>query len=210
MSRSLAIFFAAALLLGAPVAPAGRQGAPSQGVTTTGWPRTFQENGSQIVVYQPQVESWPNYTVLNGLAAVQVTLPASAPLYGTIKLSAYTAADFDNGIVTLTNLHITGTTWPGQSGDVAARLEAAVKSIPTADKTIPSRASWQASTPRRRCRSRRSSSKSRRRYSPAKRPRFSSCSTASRSSRRSETRSSSLRSTPTGRSFRTATESTIF
>ncbi len=73
-----------------------RCGARRLGATTQpAWPRTFTSGATKVVVYQPQVTQWPNYTVLSALAALAVTQPgAKSPTYGTATFSGYTAADF--------------------------------------------------------------------------------------------------------------------
>ncbi len=138
MSRYLAFPLAAALLL----ASSGAGGAQSQpaaqaGTTAQSWPKTYNLNGLKVVMYQPQVASWPNYTVLNGLAAVQVTMGSEKPVFGTLNFTSYTSANFDEGTVVLAQTRITSTSWPGLSSADAAKLDAAIKAVPLNDKTIP-------------------------------------------------------------------------
>ncbi len=107
-------------------------------VQQTNWPKTFDQNGTKIVVYQPQVTSWPNYTVLNGLAAVAVTKNGSSqPIYGVVHFRTYTSADFQTGQVALVETKITSSKWPNESPAVSASLSAAVDQIPLKDNTVP-------------------------------------------------------------------------
>jgi len=38
-----------------------------------GWPREMTQNGAQIVYYQPQIDSWKDYRILDARMAIQVT-----------------------------------------------------------------------------------------------------------------------------------------
>ncbi len=103
------------------------------------WPRTYQEGGAKVVVYQPQVEAWPGYTVLHGVAALAVT-PAGAkhPTYGSASFSAFTDADFQTGTVTVAEPRVTGTRWPGQSATTSANLDGTVRgAVQLTNTTIP-------------------------------------------------------------------------
>jgi hypothetical protein len=113
--------------------------ARADGVAQTTWPRTYTANGTSVKVYQPQVKSWNNYTVLDGLAAVALTQSgAKSPVYGTATFTAYTAANFSTGIVTITDPKITGTHWPDQSQAASAKLDGLVRStVQLHNNTIP-------------------------------------------------------------------------
>src|SRR5215470_16559765 len=120
--------------LGLTLAPAR-----SAEVTAPTWPKTFQSSGNKVVVYQPQVKSWNNYTVLDGLAAIAVT-PAgsSSATYGTANFTAYTAADFTAGTVTITDPKITSTHWPGKNTAESGTLDTTVRSTVTlTNKVVP-------------------------------------------------------------------------
>jgi hypothetical protein len=112
---------------------------PSAAQQQTAWPRTYDQAGAKVVVYQPQVEAWPGYTVLRGMAAVAVT-PAGAKraTYGSATFTAFTDADFQTGDVTVTDPRITGTRWPGESSATSASLDRTARSaVQLTDTTIP-------------------------------------------------------------------------
>jgi hypothetical protein len=120
MSRLASIIFC--VCLAAASLPAQAQTAPT-------WPRTYQQGGAKLVVYQPQVNSWQNHAVLNGMAAVQLTTsPTATPVYGVVTFTAYTAADFTSGLVQIVDPRVTGSKWPGESADRAAALDSALRS----------------------------------------------------------------------------------
>jgi hypothetical protein len=113
--------------------------APASAAAQSAWPRTLTQGGVTIVAYQPQVESWPNYTVLHALSAVGVTQSGSqTPIYGVVRFDSYTTANFQTGEVQLVDSRITSTNWPGQSAAAAAKLDAAIRSVVQfQDRTIP-------------------------------------------------------------------------
>jgi hypothetical protein len=111
---------------------------PADAVTATSWPRTYDQNGAKIVVYQPQVLAWPNHTVLDGLAAVAVTQPGSLnPIYGTVDFTTYTSANFQDGTVLLTDLRVTATHWPNEEAAASGKLNALVRSASLQNRTVP-------------------------------------------------------------------------
>src|SRR5215831_7282465 len=57
-----------------------------------GWPRTFSSSsGARIVLYEPQVASWPNQKHIVMYSAVGYTASgASMPTLGTIRIEADT------------------------------------------------------------------------------------------------------------------------
>jgi hypothetical protein len=129
--RKFAYALAFALVIAGTV-PAGAVSAPT-------WPKTYEQSGTKVVVYQPQVKDWPNKTVLNGLAALAVTRAgSSSQIFGTATFTTYTSANFQEGTVTLTDTRITATHWPGQSAAVSGELDKAVRgAIQLKDNTVP-------------------------------------------------------------------------
>jgi hypothetical protein len=78
-------------------------------------------------VYQPQVESWADNN-LSGRAAVAVKRPnETEPHYGVIELSARTAVDKSADLVTLSNLRITKSSFPGASAQDTQKYLAALR-----------------------------------------------------------------------------------
>src|SRR4051812_24855598 len=59
---------------GAQEPPAAKppEAAPAE-LTELNWPRKYESNGDQVLVYDPQIESWDNYELLKGRSAVVVT-----------------------------------------------------------------------------------------------------------------------------------------
>ncbi|HWC17709.1 MAG TPA: hypothetical protein VG498_11885, partial [Terriglobales bacterium] len=78
----------------------------------TGWPRTLNEGGQEIVIYQPQVDKWDGNR-LYVYSAVEVKPGAQTPSqYGVVWYSARTEVDKINRLVTLDNLDISKIQFP--------------------------------------------------------------------------------------------------
>ena len=127
------------LLLGAaallPTVFADSTGAPATGaaaatpaITTLdqGWPRTFTKDGDTLVMYQPQVDAWTNYTQIHFRSALAVTPKgAKEPLYGVMAVQADTLVDKEARSVLMTNL-TPNIRFPGLPSQQAADLQALV------------------------------------------------------------------------------------
>ena len=78
------------LILGA-FAMAAEAPAPDDQVQDRGWPRAFETAEYDIIVYQPQVDEWPDFERITFRAAISVTRKGEdIPTYGTVKVSAAT------------------------------------------------------------------------------------------------------------------------
>ena len=93
------------------------------------WPLVLNAvAGGTIVLYEPQVRSWPHLTKLSGIAAVAVTLPgATAPVYGTLTFTSLASADVPTGMLSLENSDIDAFSWPTAAAADVPALTAFVK-----------------------------------------------------------------------------------
>src|SRR5262245_33602050 len=80
------------------------------------WPRERKtDDGTTIIVYQPQLERWADNN-LSGRAAVSVVRPGEKePHFGVIELAARTDIDKNADLVTLSQVRITKGSFPGVS-----------------------------------------------------------------------------------------------
>jgi hypothetical protein len=76
----------------------------SAGTQDSGWPRVFQKGDDQVLLHQPQVESWDNYSKISFRAALEVKVDDQPPAYGVITAKANTFVDHDNRTVFMTDL----------------------------------------------------------------------------------------------------------
>ncbi|MBN9510284.1 MAG: hypothetical protein J0I21_14365, partial [Alphaproteobacteria bacterium] len=126
------------LLLGPALPAAARAAAPA--TPATGWPHTQRVDHATVVIYQPQVISWPWRTKLNARVALAVTPDGTRqPVLGTIEISGSTTTDLATRLVTLTDLKLTASHFPTLATQTAerfdARISAALAAMPP--KRIP-------------------------------------------------------------------------
>src|SRR5690348_7353439 len=82
-----------------------------QVVTPTGnelsWPREFEDNGTKVDIYQPQIEKWSG-TDFETRSAVAITPPggSNAPVYGVYWMKARADVDKAARIVTLNDVEV--------------------------------------------------------------------------------------------------------
>jgi uncharacterized membrane protein YgcG len=100
------------------------------------WPRTIKAQGMDLMVYQPQLESWDG-VLLQARAAVAVTpLGSDQQTFGVIWLTTETQVDKEEGLVYLDGMKITRGEFPkfeDQGKSVVAILQ---KNLPTETKVI--------------------------------------------------------------------------
>ena len=95
-----------------------------------GWPRLYTAGGAEILVQQPQVDSWEDYAKLSMRVAVSVKAQgSSAPEYGVVDLESRTVTDHANRTVTMYKPEIKGVRFPQATPEKAAVYEKAVRSI---------------------------------------------------------------------------------
>ncbi len=103
------------------------------------WPREkIAADGTQIKIYQPQVDSWDLYVDLQFHMAVEVTpqgeeraVPAS------VRASAETSTDFGKRNVVLYNAKLLDATFPSTDEETAKRLTQAIAAVlPASPMTV--------------------------------------------------------------------------
>jgi hypothetical protein len=137
----------------APAAPLAAQTAPAPAASPAakpataapdtavdgGWPRGYTTpSAGQIIVYQPQVASWPAQKHMVAYAAVSYNPKgATKPHMGSIKLEADTKVAVSERLVSFKDLKITEANFPTlpktQSAEVVAEID---KGIPDEDRVI--------------------------------------------------------------------------
>jgi hypothetical protein len=103
------------------------------------WPLTFTGGGHEVVVYQPQVDSWDDYKTISFRSALAITPKGETKTeYGVLEVTGDTETDFDNRMVRLSN-QVRTFRFPGADPASAARLEKVVtEAVPaTAAIDIP-------------------------------------------------------------------------
>ncbi len=78
-----------------------------------GWPRAYRLDGAEVVLYQPQIDSWELYSRLEARLAVSITEPgAEKPTFGALRLTAETRTDLETRQVLLTDVRLVETRFP--------------------------------------------------------------------------------------------------
>ena len=109
---------------------------PAKASEPLGWPREFEDNGTKVALYQPQIEKWDG-TDFASRAAVAVTPPgASAPVYGVVWFKARADVDKATGIVTLNDIEVTKVKFPTAPQQEADYLALIRRQCPAKTRTI--------------------------------------------------------------------------
>lgn len=118
---------------------AGRaqQSAPAGGSTSPDpWPRQYQLPSAELLIYQPQVESWQGNR-LSFRAAVGATPPgAKEPAFGVVWATARTEVDPIRRAVTLQDVQATRSNFPTLPDHGAQFLSELQKALPSAPRSI--------------------------------------------------------------------------
>jgi hypothetical protein len=88
--------------------------APAVWAQDPGWPRKLVKPGGTVLVYQPQVDDWQNFTDIKWRAAFQLTPNGGKQIVGAASFEATTEVNTDNHTVLLFNISVTNTYFPGQ------------------------------------------------------------------------------------------------
>ena len=132
ISRVLRIAALALLLLwtepAGAQAPGGAPAPPAAEVTPDPWPKSATREGATFTMYQPQIDSWDDYTY-RAHAVVRV-LPAGSkdPHFGVVEMTAYTIVDRPNRVVYVEAITITRATFPSSPASAPA-WQAEIQSI---------------------------------------------------------------------------------
>src|SRR4029450_5883995 len=73
------------------------------------WPREKYQNGTRLIVYQPQVDDWQNFQDLSWRMAISLTPKNGKTAIGVVKMKGNTTIDNIAKVAIITNPQITGT-----------------------------------------------------------------------------------------------------
>ncbi|MBX3023750.1 hypothetical protein KF840_02460 [bacterium] len=102
------------------------------------WPRTFANDGDQLVVAQPQLDTWANRIDFTGRVAVTLTPKGGAAASGVLRIAARTTTDLPQRVVALNDVRVLDGQFPSLPPAAAAqtvRLASAL--LPTQGLTVP-------------------------------------------------------------------------
>lgn len=92
-----------------------------------GWPREITNQGSTLLLYQPQVDDWKNFRELNWRMAFSLTPAGGQEAVGVATLHSNTEIDNDNKMVLLTDVKIVNTNFPSLDPQSAAKMAQLVR-----------------------------------------------------------------------------------
>lgn len=93
-----------------------------------GWPRSFSNSGGSLVLYQPQVDDWENYSVVDARSAFALTPTGGKESVGVVTFSLQSVVDMDQHTVFLYSPTITSITFPPPNTN-SAELEGLVRTF---------------------------------------------------------------------------------
>jgi hypothetical protein len=98
------------------------------------WPKQIQHAKGKVVIYQPQIDEWPDYKIVKARSAIAF-LPTGTdnPKLGIVEMQARTEVDFESRLVKLTRLQITGSNFPGSTKEKNEEALAELKTMLNSD-----------------------------------------------------------------------------
>lgn len=103
---------------------------PAHAAEDPGWPRYFESSGSKVLVYQPQVDNWKDYSLLTFRSAVAVTPRGDKKeKYGVIVVDMKTETDQQARMVVLSDPQILEVRFPNLPEAEAVELERIVRLV---------------------------------------------------------------------------------
>jgi len=102
------------------------------------WPRTITKPGGTLVLYQPQVDDWKNYTQVDGRMAFTLTPTGGKSHVGVLTVQLRSAVNMNDHTVFLSDPQVMSVSFPSLDPATTAQLEQLMKTFvnPAATFTI--------------------------------------------------------------------------
>src|SRR5438093_32242 len=97
--------------------------------TDPGWPRERYQNGTRLIIYQPQVDDWKDFQQLTWRMAISLTPKSGKEVVGVVEMKGHTDVDNVAKVVVITNPEITGTYFPSLDPATKEKTEQLFKSF---------------------------------------------------------------------------------
>src|SRR5580693_3278636 len=103
-----------------------------------GWPRTITKPGGKLILYQPQVDDWQNYQVVDGRMAFTVTPTGGQSHVGVVTAQMKSVVNMDDHTVLLSDPKVTSISFPSLDPATTAKMDELMKTFlnPAATMTI--------------------------------------------------------------------------
>src|SRR5207253_11182773 len=86
------------------------------------------QNGTRLIIYQPQVDDWQNFQDLSWGMAVSLTPKSGKEVVGVVEMKGNTDIDNVAKVAIMTNPQVTGTYFPSLDQATKEKMEQLVKS----------------------------------------------------------------------------------
>jgi hypothetical protein len=104
-----------------------------------GWPRYYTNGTADLVVYQPQVDTWSGFQTLTGRCAFALhPVRDSDAVYGTFRFTADSLVDTSQKMVLLRNIRVADMRFPSVPGGKSAAWSALTSQLVPADAVVVS------------------------------------------------------------------------
>ena len=91
-----------AVILSSPVERTGAQTKAGQSGDSS-WPREKYNNGTKLIIYQPQVDDWKDFKELTWRMAISLTPKSGKEVVGVVEMKGNTDVDNVAKVVDITN-----------------------------------------------------------------------------------------------------------
>jgi hypothetical protein len=112
-----------------------------------GWPRKITTPQGTLVYYQPQVDNWQNFQILQWRMAFTITPAGGKGVVGAATMQGTTTANTSDQMVVITNIKVTNSYFPSSDPATAATLGQLLQTFAPQSTTV-SLARIVASTPK--------------------------------------------------------------
>jgi hypothetical protein len=94
-----------------------------------GWPRKLVKPGGTVIIYQPQVDDWQNFTDIKWRQAFQLTPTGGKQFVGAASFEGTTEVNTDTHTVFMFNIKVLNTYFPEQDPATSAQLDQLIRSF---------------------------------------------------------------------------------
>jgi hypothetical protein len=121
----------------APATPAAPAAPAPPAAEDIGWPREITREDATLVYYQPQVDAWNNYQLIEARMAFALTPRGGQEVLGVATLTANTVVDNETRTAVLRNVAVKSVRFPSLDAATAGQFERLFRSlIPSNGETI--------------------------------------------------------------------------
>src|ERR1700757_2588030 len=99
------------------------------GQSGSSWPREKYNNGTRLIIYQPQVDDWKNFQDLSWRMAISLTPKSGKTVLGVVEMKGTTSIDNVAKVAVITNPQVTGTYFPSLDNATKEKMDQLFKTF---------------------------------------------------------------------------------